>query len=99
MWHLITLKFTRNEGSGVWVNGEPFLAFSPFRSEEPDAPVSFSEIRQLVIGGGIQRHAGFCGDIADIRISEDLEWDDEKQAALYAEGPALGTSGASSAPE
>jgi hypothetical protein len=99
MWHLITLKFTTNEGSGVWVNGEPFLAFSPFRSDEPEAHVSFSGIRQLVIGGGIQRNAGFCGDIADIRIHDDLAWGDEKQAALYAEGPSLGVSGASSTPE
>jgi hypothetical protein len=98
MWQLVTLQFTENEGSGYWFNDGPFTPFELFRPQGHEPPPAFKAIAQLVLGRNPMQGGNFTGDIADIRIYDDAEWNDAKQSATFQAGPSLGASAAPAAP-
>jgi hypothetical protein len=98
LWHLITLKFHEMDGVGGWVDEEPFVSFAVLRPEEGAPPPSFKDISKFIIGSDHRGEAGFVGDIADIRIYDDVDWNNAKQAATLQAGPSLGAAPAASTP-
>lgn len=87
-WNLITLKFDEAGAGGFWINEEPFLPLKMLNSELEGTPPTYRAIQRLVVGTDTLRKNGFIGDVADIRIYDDIDWDDAKQAAAYQAGPA-----------
>lgn len=90
MWQLITLKFNGIDGSGAWVNEELFVEFESLHAKEGDPRPAFKDIVRLIIGSDFAGKISFIGDIADIRIYDDVEWTDAKQVEAYQAGPKLG---------
>ncbi|MEX1119439.1 MAG: LamG-like jellyroll fold domain-containing protein [Terrimicrobiaceae bacterium] len=98
VWHLITLKFHGAEGVGGWVNEEAFVSFAVLKPTEDQPPPAYKEISKFIIGCDHRGEAGFTGEIADIRIYDDVEWNDAKQVATFQAGPSRGPSPSKSTP-